>query len=296
MLASPRAAHPAELSRLFEPEPNSESPRAAKMVSRNVQPTPEADALLEQRQTAAVAQRVLERLERTLSASGLLLDDDDEPQQPRRRPDHNSSQPSTASTSSAASTPTRRPFRAAKARLEAEAATQEASPPVENSELNSELDRFWRIMSRRRLSFAEAAALRSADTVARRKAALGVTQAAAEGGEFVEAHTNNRVEGEAKREEKREARREEPFTEEADRNIFGMCGRIPRNASRACGRSMAMALFEETSAKFEGWELGDRFEEYSRMLDEVDFGEPLPVMASPWRATYSNTLADSDLY
>ena len=69
-----------------------------------------------------------------------------------------------------------------------------------------------------------------------------------------------------------------------------LCARAPRDAviaSRACGRGMVDLLFEETSSSV-AKDFGDRFEEYARMLDEVDFGEPLPASASPWRAAYLN--------
>ena len=183
----------------------------------------------------------------------------------------------------------------------APASQEPASPPVENIEEHDELNRFWRIMSRRRLSFVEAAALRSADVVARHEAAL----AAADGGELVEAHAaNSRAKAEARARARAEARRaevERDMDEEDEREspwslLCGraprdaLCGRTPRDAaiaSRACGRGMAMALFEETSSSVSK-DFGDRFEEYARMLDEVDFGEPLPASASPWRAVYGN--------
>ena len=271
----------------------------------------EAEALFEQRQRT---------LERTLSASGLLSDDDEEPpQRSRRRPSsrsrearglHASASSSAASASSAASipapassvasTPSRQPFRTAKARLEAEpvsppapASQEPASPPAENTEEEDELNRFWRIMNRRRLSFVEAAALRSADVVARHEAALA---AAADGGELVEAHAaQSRAKAEARAQARAEARRaevEREMDEEDERESPWslLCGRAPRDvgiASRACGRSMALALFDETSSTVSK-DFGDRFEEYARMLDEVDFGEPLPASASPWRAVYGN--------
>lgn len=174
----------------------------------------------------------------------------------------------------------------------APASQEPASPPVENIEEHDELNRFWGIMSRRRLSFVEAAALRSADVVARHEAAL----AAADGGELVEAHAaNSRAKAEARAQARAEARRaevERDMDEEDERESPWslLCGRAPRDAaiaSRACGRSMAMALFEETSSSVSK-DFGDRFEEYARMLDEVDFGEPLPASASPWRAVYGN--------
>ena len=213
----------------------------------------DADTLFEQRQ---------QMLERTLSLSGLLSDDEDEPECPQRsrRQPNRSSQCSTASNSSAASTPSRRPFRTAKALLDAEAELHEALPPVENKEL----DRFWRIMSRRRLSFLEAAAIRSTDVVVRCSADPG----AEDGSECVAALAD--IAREAERAEEAETKR----------RSLRLCG---RDATRFCGRSMASALLEETYSMI-GGDLGDRFEEYSRMLDEVDFGEPLPASASPWRA------------
>ena len=144
-----------------------------------------------------------------------------------------------------------------------------------------------------RLSFVEAAALRSADVVARHEAALA---AAADGGELVEAHAaQSRAKAEARAQARAEARRaevEREMDEEDERESPWslLCGRAPRDvgiASRACGRSMAMALFDETSSTVSK-DFGDRFEEYARMLDEVDFGEPLPASASPWRAVYGN--------
>ena len=302
----------------------------------------EAEALFEQRR---------QTLELTLSASGLLSDDDEEPpQRSRRRPSSRSrearglhasaylsasassvasipSASSVASIPSVASTPSRRPFRTAKARLEAEpvsppveaeAAAQEAaaaSPPVESIEESDELDRFWGIMSRRRLSFVEAAALRSADVVTRLEYAL-----AAANGEYVD---KSRVEAEARAQARAEARAEASRLEVERRIDEGeederespwslLCGRAPRDAaiaSRACGRSMAMALYEEGLERLEAAlaerrleaeaeaeaaavsgdkDFGERFEEYARMLDEVDFGEPLPASASPWRAVYGS--------
>ena len=296
----------------------------------------EAEALFEQRR---------QKLELTLSASGLLSDDDEEPPQPsRRRPSSRSRQArglhasaslsasassvaSIPSASSVASTPSRRPFRTAKARLEAEpvsppveaeATAQEAapaSPPVESIEESDELNRFWGIMSRRRLSFVEAAALRSADVVTRHEAAL-----AAANGEYVD---KSRVEAEARAQARAEARAEASRLEVERRIDEGeederespwslLCGRAPRDAaiaSRACGRSMAMALYEEGLERLEAAlaerrleaeaeaeaaavsgdkDFGERFEEYARMLDEVDFGESLPASASPWRAVYGS--------
>ena len=296
----------------------------------------EAEALFEQRR---------QKLELTLSASGLLSDDDEEPPQPsRRRPSSRSrearglhasaslsasasSVASIPSASSVASTPSRRPFRTAKARLEAEpvsplveaeATAQEAapaSPPVESIEESDELNRFWGIMSRRRLSFVEAAALRSADVVTRHEAAL-----AAANGEYVD---KSRVEAEARAQARAEARAEASRLEVERRIDEGeederespwslLCGRAPRDAaiaSRACGRSMAMALYEEGLERLEAAlaerrleaeaeaeaaavsgdkDFGERFEEYARMLDEVDFGESLPASASPWRAVYGS--------
>ena len=296
----------------------------------------EAEALFEQRR---------QKLELTLSASGLLSDDDEEPPQPsRRRPSSRSrearglhasaslsasasSVASIPSASSVASAPSRRPFRTAKARLEAEpvsppveaeATAQEAapaSPPVESIEESDELNRFWGIMSRRRLSFVEAAALRSADVVTRHEAAL-----AAANGEYVD---KSRVEAEARAQARAEARAEASRLEVERRIDEGeederespwslLCGRAPRDAaiaSRACGRSMAMALYEEGLERLEAAlaerrleaeaeaeaaavsgdkDFGERFEEYARMLDEVDFGESLPASASPWRAVYGS--------
>ena len=296
----------------------------------------EAEALFEQRRLT---------LELTLSASGLLSDDDEEPpQRSRRRPSSRSrearglhasaylsasasSVASIPSASSVASTPSRRPFRTAKARLEAEpvsppveaeATAQEAapaSPPVESIEESDELNRFWGIMSRRRLSFVEAAALRSADVVTRHEAAL-----AAANGEYVD---KSRFEAEARAQARAEARAEASRLEVERRIDEGeederespwslLCGRAPRDAaiaSRACGRSMAMALYEEGLERLEAAlaerrleaeaeaeaaavsgdkDFGERFEEYARMLDEVDFGESLPASASPWRAVYGS--------
>ena len=202
--------------------------------------------------------------------------------------------------------------------VEAEATAQEAapaSPPVESIEESDELNRFWGIMSRRRLSFVEAAALRSADVVTRHEAAL-----AAANGEYVD---KSRVEAEARAQARAEARAEASRLEVERRIDEGeederespwslLCGRAPRDAaiaSRACGRSMAMALYEEGLERLEAAlaerrleaeaeaeaaavsgdkDFGERFEEYARMLDEVDFGESLPASASPWRAVYGS--------
>ena len=275
----------------------------------------EAEALFEQRQHV---------LERTLSASGLLPDDSEEPpQRSRRRPSSRSrearglhalassstdSPPSAAAASSTpapppsvASTPSRQPFRTAKALLEAEplsppapASQEPASPPEEIIEEPDELNRFWRIMSRRRLSFVEAAAQRADDVVARREVAL----AAAGGDELVEAHAaRSLASAEARARARAEARRAEveremdEYEEDERESPWSLlCARAPRDAviaSRACGRGMVDLLFEETSSSI-AKDFGDRFEEYARMLDEVDFGEPLPASASPWRAAYLN--------
>ena len=275
----------------------------------------EAEALFEQRQHV---------LERTLSASGLLPDDSEEPpQRSRRRPSSRSrearglhalassstdSPPSAAAAASTpapppsvASTPSRQPFRTAKALLEAEplsppapASQEPASPPEEIIEEPDELNRFWRIMSRRRLSFVEAAAQRADDVVARREVAL----AAAGGDELVEAHAaRSRASAEARARARAEARRAEveremdEYEEDERESPWSLlCARAPRDAviaSRACGRGMVDLLFEETSSSI-AKDFGDRFEEYARMLDEVDFGEPLPASASPWRAAYLN--------
>ena len=272
----------------------------------------EADALFEQRQ---------HMLERTLAASGLLPDDNEEPpQRSRRRPSSRSrearglhaleSSPTDSPSSAAASTPapppsvgstpsSRQPFRTAKALLEAEPlsspapASQElASAPEEIIEEPDELNRFWRIMSRRRLSFVEATAQRADDVVARREAAL----AAAGGDELVEAHAaRSRASAEARARARAEARRAEveremdEYEEDERESPWSLlCARAPRDdviASRACGRGMLDLLFDETSSSV-AKDFGDRFEEYARMLDEVDFGEPLPASASPWRAVY----------
>lgn len=176
----------------------------------------------------------------------------------------------------------------------APASQEPASPPEEIIEEPDELNRFWRIMSRRRLSFVEAAAQRADDVVARREAAL----AGAGGDELVEAHAaRSRASAEARARARAEARRAEveremdEYEEDERESPWSLlCARAPRDAviaSRACGRGMVDLLFEETSSSI-AKDFGDRFEEYARMLDEVDFGEPLPASASPWRAAYLN--------